>query len=131
MLLVIFITNKNSLESVVSHRRCVVPPTLRRYGPSPLLGGVALGVAMALSSSVVSAEPAGETTLAQRQVVAFDIAAQPLDRAALAFAEQAGVQVFFDSARLQGFASTALKGRYSLDEGLRRLLGTAPVDYCQ
>lgn len=128
MLLVIFITNKSSLESVVSHRRPVVPPTLRRYGPAPLLGGVALGVAMALSS-VVAAEPAGETALAQRQVVAFDIPAQALDRAALAFAEQAGVQVFFDSARLQGFASTALKGRYSLDEGLRRLLGTAPVDY--
>lgn len=112
----------------MSHRRPVVPPTLRRYGSAPLLGGVALGVAMALSS-VVAAEPSGETALAQRQVVAFDIAAQPLDRAALAFAEQAGVQVFFDSARLQGFASTALKGRYSLDEGLRRLLGTAPVDY--
>lgn len=127
-MLVIFITNKNSLESVVSHRRCVVPPTLRRYGPAPLLGGVALGVAMALSS-VVAAEPAGETAFAQRQVVAFDIPAQALDRAALAFAEQAGVQVFFDSARLQGFASTALKGRYSLDKGLRRLLGTAPVDY--
>nr|WP_192984590.1 TonB-dependent receptor [Pseudomonas sp. EggHat1] len=84
---------------------------------------------MALGSSVVAAESAGETALAQRQVVEFDIPAQPLDRAALAFAEQAGVQVFFDSARLQGFASTALKGRYSLDEGLRRLLATAPVDY--
>lgn len=129
MLLVIFITNKSSLESVVSHRRCAVPPTFRRYGPMPLLGSVALGVAMALGSSVVAAESAGETALAQRQVVEFDIPAQPLDRAALAFAEQAGVQVFFDSARLQGFASTALKGRYSLDEGLRRLLATAPVDY--
>lgn len=113
----------------MSHRRPVVPPTLRRSGPAPLLGGVALGVAMALGSCVAAAEPAGETALAQRQVVEFDIPAQPLDRAALAFAEQAGVQVFFDSARLQGFASTALKGRYSLDEGLRRLLGTAPVDY--
>lgn len=95
----------------------------------PLLGSVALGVAMALGSSVVAAESAGETALAQRQAVEFDIPAQPLDRAALAFAEQAGVQVFFDSARLQGFVSTALKGRYSLDEGLRRLLATAPVDY--
>lgn len=113
----------------MSHRRSVVPPTFRRRGPAPLLGSVALGVAMALSSTAVAAASAGDRALAQRQVVEFDIAAQPLDRAALAFAEQAGVQVFFDSARLQDFASTALKGRYSLDEGLRRLLGSAPVDY--
>lgn len=113
----------------MSHRRSAVPPTFRRRGPAPLLGSVALGVAMALSSTAVAAASAGDRALAQRQVVEFDIAAQPLDRAALAFAEQAGVQVFFDSARLQDFASTALKGRYSLDEGLRRLLGSAPVDY--
>lgn len=113
----------------MSHRRSVVPPTFRRRGPAPLLGSVALGVAMALSSTAVAAASASDRALAQRQVVEFDIAAQPLDRAALAFAEQAGVQVFFDSARLQDFVSTALKGRYSLDEGLRRLLGSTPVDY--
>ncbi|MGP0170481.1 TonB-dependent hemoglobin/transferrin/lactoferrin family receptor [Pseudomonas sp. NCHU5208] len=84
---------------------------------------------MAMHGLANAAEPAAEAASTQRQLVTFDIAAQPLDRAALAFAEQARVQVFFDSARLQDLASTPLKGRYSLDEGLRRLLGTAPVDY--
>ena len=87
MLLVIFITNKISLESVVSYRRCAVPLTLRRCSPAPLLGGVALGVAVALGSTIVAAAPAGDRTPVQRQVVEFDIPAQPLDRAALAFAE--------------------------------------------
>ncbi|WAJ40114.1 TonB-dependent hemoglobin/transferrin/lactoferrin family receptor [Pseudomonas sp. GOM7] len=84
---------------------------------------------MAMNGLAFAAQPAAEAASTQHQLVAFDIAAQPLDRAALAFAEQAGVQVFFDSARLQDLASTPLKGRYSLDEGLRRLLGSAPVDY--
>lgn len=94
-----------------------------------LLSGVALGVALALNGAALAAEAVAEARSTQHQVMAFDIPAQPLDRAALAFAEQAGVQVFFDSARLQGFASTALSGRYPLDEALRRLLGSAPVDY--
>ncbi len=94
-----------------------------------MLSGVALGVALALNGAALAAEAVAEARSTQHQVMAFDIPAQPLDRAALAFAEQAGVQVFFDSARLQGFASTALSGRYPLDEALRRLLGSAPVDY--
>lgn len=94
-----------------------------------LLSGVALGVALALNGAALAAEAVTEARSTQHQVMAFDIPAQPLDRAALAFAEQTGVQVFFDSARLQGFASTALSGRYPLDEALRRLLGSAPVDY--
>ncbi|WP_347505436.1 STN domain-containing protein [Pseudomonas anguilliseptica] len=61
--------------------------------------------------------------------VDFDIAAQALDRAALAFAEQAGIQVFFDSERLQGLQASPLRGRYLLDEGLQQLLRGVPVDY--
>ncbi|SEQ87621.1 heme acquisition protein HasR [Pseudomonas cuatrocienegasensis] len=113
----------------MSHRPSAPSPTPRRAAPAVLLSGVSLGVALALSSSAFAVEPAGEAASAQRQVMAFDIAAQPLDRAALVFAEQAGVQVFFDSARLQGFRSSALQGRYSLDDALRRLLDKTPVDY--
>ena len=112
----------------MSHRSSAVPPAAHRHS-SLLLSGVALGVALALSSHVGAAETAATPSTAQRQVMPFNIAAQPLDRAALAFAEQAGVQVFFDSARLQGFDSMALNGRYPLDEALRRLLGNAPVDF--
>lgn len=37
--------------------------------------------------------------------------------------------MLFDSPRLQGLSSTALKGQYSVQEGLGRLLGSAPVEY--
>ena len=49
--------------------------------------------------------------------------------AVLAFADQAGLQVLFDSQRLEGLQSTAVKGQYSVQEGLARLLGNAPVEY--
>ncbi|QJI31151.1 TonB-dependent hemoglobin/transferrin/lactoferrin family receptor [Pseudomonas sp. ADAK18] len=59
----------------------------------------------------------------------FDVPAQSLGSAVLSFADQAGLQVLFDSARLHGLQSSALKGRYSAQEGLARLLGSAPVEY--
>nr|BFD44527.1 heme uptake receptor HasR [Pseudomonas sp. FFPRI_1] len=71
---------------------------------------------------------APQSALQQRQLD-FDIPAQALGSAVLAFAEQAGVQVLFDSLRLHGLHSSSLKGRYSAEEGLARLLGNAPVQY--
>lgn len=113
----------------MSDQKSAVLPSLPHVSSATLLSGLALGVAMAIGGSVFAAESASEKAAAQRQLLAFDIAAQPLDRAALAFAEQAGIQVFFDSERLQGFESAALKGRYPIEEALRRLLGSAQVDY--
>lgn len=81
----------------------------------------------ALAGQVYAAEPAVGTAHAATQM--FDVPAQPLGRAVLAFADQAGLQVLFDSARLQGLSSSALKGSYSVQEGLGRLVGSAPVEY--
>ncbi|WP_397377993.1 TonB-dependent hemoglobin/transferrin/lactoferrin family receptor [Pseudomonas sp.] len=96
-----------------------------------LAGGLVLGIALALASSVAvggqTVEPSGQVTATR--VVDFDIAAQALDRAALAFAEQAGIQVFFDSERLQGLQASPLRGRYLLGEGLQQLLRGVPVNY--
>jgi len=52
-----------------------------------------------------------------------------LASAVLRSADQAGLQVLYDSQRLQGLSSTALKGSFSVHEGLGRLLGAAPVEY--
>ncbi|WP_430446819.1 MAG: TonB-dependent hemoglobin/transferrin/lactoferrin family receptor [Pseudomonas piscis] len=92
-----------------------------------------LGVAglLAGSGSLYAAQPldgAGQQA-ERRNGLDFDIPAQALGSAVLAFAEQAGVQVLFDSQRLHGLQSSSLKGRYSAEEGLARLLGTAPVKY--
>ena len=106
--------------------RSAVAPTST---PLPLLNGVALAVALALGSAqaqAVEPAPAGQ---AQAQLLRFDIPAQPLERAVLAYAEQAGVQVLFDSARLQDLTATAVAGQLTAREALQQLIGGAPVDF--
>lgn len=46
----------------------------------------------------------------QQEFIAFHIPAQPLDKAVLIFAEQAGLQVLFDSQMLRGLNLVALNG---------------------
>lgn len=62
-------------------------------------------------------------------LIRFDIPAQSLDSAVLAFAEQAKVQVFFDSRKLAGLRSAGLSGEHSAQEGLSILLQDNPVRY--
>ena len=54
--------------------------------------------------------------------VEFDIPAQPLSSAVVAFSRQAGVQVVASSKDLEGISSVAVKGRYSLREAVQRML---------
>ncbi|MEN0105122.1 MAG: TonB-dependent hemoglobin/transferrin/lactoferrin family receptor [Pseudomonas sp.] len=65
----------------------------------------------------------------QTALVTFNIPAQPLGSAVLAYAEQAGVQVFFDSAKLAGLNAQGLQGAYSVEDGLAALLRGMPVNY--
>ncbi|SDU31647.1 TonB-dependent receptor [Pseudomonas yamanorum] len=100
--------------------------TKGRNTGSRLAFAIHLGL-FASACQVQAAEaPAGAS---QPATLMFDIAAQPLGSAVLSFADQAGLQVLFDSQRLQGLSSTALKGSFSVHEGLGRLLGAAPVEY--
>lgn len=62
-------------------------------------------------------------------LIRFDIPAQSLDSAVLAFAEQAKVQVFFDSRKLAGLRSEGLHGEHTSREALALLLGANPVRY--
>ncbi|WP_118129427.1 TonB-dependent receptor [Pseudomonas abyssi] len=106
--------------------RSAVAPTST---PFPLLNGVALAVALALGSAQAQAAEPASVGQAQAQLLRFDIPAQPLDRAVLAYAEQAGVQVLFDSARLQDLTATAVAGQLTAREALQQLIGGAPVDF--
>jgi len=81
----------------------------------------------AAAAPVYAAQPAVKA--AQPAVLMLDIPAQSLGSAVLAFADQAGLQVLFDSQRLAGLQSTTVNGQYSVQEGLARLLGNAPVEY--
>lgn len=97
-----------------------------RITVSRLALAIHLGL-FAVAAPVYAAQP--QVKAAQPAVLMIDIPAQSLGSAVLAFADQAGLQVLFDSQRLEGLQSTAVKGQYSVQEGLARLLGNAPVEY--
>lgn len=55
--------------------------------------------------------------------VQFDIAPQPLSAAVIQFSKQAEVQVLASGQKLNGVSTQGVRGRHSIDEGLRILLG--------
>ncbi|GBU17903.1 MULTISPECIES: TonB-dependent siderophore receptor [Methylobacterium] len=87
--------------------------------------GIARGrLARALLATVALALPVALPALAapETRSVGFDIAAQDLNRAVLAFGERAGVRVFFDTERLAGKRSASVAGTLTPEEALARLL---------
>ncbi|WP_025858931.1 TonB-dependent receptor [Pseudomonas sp. CHM02] len=97
-----------------------------RITASRLALAIHLGLFAAVAP-VFAAQP--QVNAAQSAVLMLDIPAQSLGSAVLAFADQAGLQVLFDSQRLEGLQSTAVKGQFGVQEGLARLLGNTPVEY--
>lgn len=98
-----------------------------------LASSLILGTTMGLSASAW-AQPIATQTLAassdsQSRLVEFNIPAQPLGKAVIVFAEQAGIEVFFDSSKLAGLQSGAVTGRHSPRQALDLLLGSLPVSY--
>ena len=93
--------------------------------------GLAAGLVAALLASVAfpgcarAQQPAG--TASAR--IAFDIPAQDLNRGVLKFAQRAGVQVFYDTAKLQGRRSSAVSGTLTPQEALSRLLAGTGLTY--
>lgn len=86
--------------------------------------------AMMLTQPAVTLAAQAEASGAQAaQQKHFNIAAQPLQSAMLRFAEQAGMQVFFDEVKLDGMQAAALDGSMSVEQGLRRLIGGNPVAF--
>ena len=62
-------------------------------------------------------------------VVAFDIPAQDLNAALLAFAGRAGLQIFYDVQRVQGLRSAALVGSFAPQQGLTQLLSGTGITF--
>ncbi|MGH8549389.1 MAG: TonB-dependent siderophore receptor [Methylococcales bacterium] len=61
-------------------------------------------------------------------VIHFDIPAQPLNRALLAFGKQSGRQLLYSTDIADNLTSGPLKGSYTADQAIRILLGDAPVE---
>ncbi|MEZ2127589.1 MULTISPECIES: secretin and TonB N-terminal domain-containing protein [unclassified Sinorhizobium] len=61
--------------------------------------------------------------------VALDIPAQNLNGAILSFADKAGIQVFYDTARVQGLRSPGVQGSFTPQEALARILAGTGLAY--
>ncbi|MFJ4141946.1 TonB-dependent hemoglobin/transferrin/lactoferrin family receptor [Pseudomonas sp. NPDC089734] len=98
-----------------------------------LASSLMIGTAITFSTPSWAQQPTPPKTAQSRDSqsasVEFNIPAQPLGSAVIVFAEQAGIEVFFDSSKLSGLQSSALKGRYSPRQALPLLLGNLPVGY--
>jgi len=83
---------------------------------------VALAAVLAGSLAPSRAALAQDSSAAAPAAVAFDIAEGPVADALDRFARQAGVSVAYDAAGMRGIRSQALRGRYTVPEGLQALL---------
>jgi len=110
----------------------VTSPQQRRFrlNPVALACSLALGAClMPMGIGMAQAAEQNPNASQRSALVRFDIPAQVLDSAVLAFAEQAKVQVFFDSRKLAGLRSEGLHGEHTAEQGLALLLGGNPVRY--
>ncbi|WP_173586102.1 STN domain-containing protein, partial [Methylogaea oryzae] len=64
---------------------------------------------------------------AEEVAAAYQIAAQPLDSALLLFGRQSGVRLLYGSDLAKGLKTSGLKGRYTPEEALGKLLADTPL----
>ena len=83
-----------------------------------LAGALAMG-ATALPGAAHAQQNTGDTVQAEQH---YDISAGPLSQVLNRFADQAGVALSFDAARLGQRRSGGLKGRFTVEQGFSRLL---------
>lgn len=75
------------------------------------------------------AEPADRKDDERQRTFVFDIPAQAMAQAVLAFARQSGVDLYMSDVDLSAYTSVELKGSFNLETGLTRLLGNSPIGY--
>jgi outer membrane receptor for ferric coprogen and ferric-rhodotorulic acid len=85
---------------------------------------------LAMSASpVLAQQKAAAAATADMSTLAFNIPAQSLNTAVLAFADRAGLQVFYDAGRLKGLRSSGVQGTYSREQAIGQLLRGTGVSY--
>jgi outer membrane receptor protein involved in Fe transport len=84
-----------------------------------------IGLLMALGAMA----PSAAWAISLDQQATFDIAAQPLPAALVAFSRQAEVQVVTATKDLEGYQSGEVKGRFTLRDAITRLLGSTGLAY--
>lgn len=88
-------------------------------------GSLALSLLLLTGNVVLYAEPAAAQTEAgmwSGQSVAFEIPAQSLDRALLAYGSETGIQILYDAGLVAGKRSNSVSGHFAPQQGLELLL---------
>jgi len=98
------------------------PPPLKN--PTPLTHAVRLAVFSASLASLSGLALMPAQVMAQSQN-AYQIAAGPLGAALTQFGVQAGVTISFDTEQARHLTTAGLKGSYSVEDGLSRLLANS------
>jgi len=98
------------------------PPPLKT--PTPLTHAVRLAVFSASLASLSGLALMPAQVMAQSQN-AYQIAAGPLGTALTQFGVQAGVTISFDTEQARHLTTAGLKGSYSVEDGLSRLLANS------
>ncbi len=103
----------------------------RTLGRAISLGLLGLCSALPIGVSTAMAQDASSALLQQQH--AFDVPAQPLADALIAFAQQSGLQVSADQQLVGHLRSKAIKGQMSSEQALSRLLEGSDIgwDYQQ
>lgn len=89
---------------------------------------LALLAGMALAQPVVAQQAGKPATSAVRHIV-FNIPAQDLNGAIQAFAEKAGIQVFYDVSKVQGMHSAGVSGNLTPQDALAGILAGTGLTY--
>lgn len=92
------------------------------------LGSVACA-ALLLGMDPASAQQLAQTPATQERQTAFDIPSQDLNSALLAFADKAGLQLFYDANRVSGRKSPGVSGTLTARDALSRLLAGTGFTY--
>lgn len=112
----------------IRSERCGGSTDTRYFGGSTV-SVLTLALGMAIASLPARAQQGGSGGVATQSSIAFDIPAQSLNSAVLAFADRSGVQVFYDVQRVSGLRSSPVRGTYSREQALARLLAGTGVTY--
>ena len=109
---------------------------LPRYSVNAILmlatAGLSLAATAAPQGAHADSDAAAGIQLAQAEAertVALDLPARPLDAALTALADQAELQLLFDSSQVPDQQAPALRGEYTPREALRRLLEGSGLTY--
>ncbi|MDR6953013.1 iron complex outermembrane receptor protein [Ancylobacter sp. 3268] len=94
-----------------------------------VLGVAAVTLGVPMQGAQAQTQPSSQAASVAPARIAFDIPAQDLNAAVLAFAQKAGVRVFFDTAKFGGRRSSAVSGTMSAQQALDALLRGTGLGY--